>query len=85
MKEDRKCGTKTNRKEYRITYTAQQKSEYRNIGGTRFDGEHTVFGRVVRGMEIADRIAQTPTDDSDWPCERLEIEMVRNKVGYLLV
>ena len=39
------------------------------------DGEHTVFGRVVRGMDVADRIAKTPRDESDWPLEKLGIVM----------
>ena len=39
------------------------------------DGEHTVFGRVVEGMDVVDRLAATPRDGSDWPVERLEVRM----------
>lgn len=31
------------------------------------DGEHTVFGKVVEGMDVVDRIAQTQTDANDRP------------------
>ncbi|WP_338351143.1 peptidylprolyl isomerase [Nonlabens tegetincola] len=33
------------------------------------DGEHTIFGRVVEGMEVLERISQIPTDSRDWPEE----------------
>ena len=59
-----------------MKYSDAQKKAYREIGGApHLDGEHTVFGRVVRGMDVADRIAETPKDDSDWPLEKLEIKM----------
>jgi peptidyl-prolyl cis-trans isomerase B (cyclophilin B) len=31
------------------------------------DGQHTVFGNVVEGMDVVDRIAQTQTDANDRP------------------
>jgi peptidyl-prolyl cis-trans isomerase B (cyclophilin B) len=41
---------------------------YRALGGTpQLDGQYTVFGRVVRGMRVVDRIASRPTDYADRP------------------
>jgi peptidyl-prolyl cis-trans isomerase B (cyclophilin B) len=40
------------------------------------DGKHTVFGRVVEGMETVDAIEGTPTDGSDRPVEPQTIERV---------
>lgn len=37
------------------------------------DGQYTVFGQVVTGMEIVDRIAAVKTDASDKPVERVII------------
>ena len=62
--------------EKQLSYTLDQKHMYKSKGGApHLDGEHTVFGKVVRGMEVADRIALTPRDDSDWPLEKLAIKM----------
>ena len=62
--------------EKQISYTPDQKHIYKSKGGApHLDGEHTVFGKVVRGMEVADMIALTPRDDSDWPLEKLAIKM----------
>ncbi|HYZ28216.1 MAG TPA: peptidylprolyl isomerase [Thermoleophilaceae bacterium] len=40
------------------------------------DGKHTVFGRVVEGMEVVDKIEGGDTDDSDRPREEARIERV---------
>ena len=57
-------------------YTPEQAEAYAQKGGApHLDGEHTVFGWVVEGMDVVDRLAQTPRDGSDWPVERLEVRM----------
>ena len=40
------------------------------------DGKHTVFGRVVEGMEAVDAIESTETDAADRPLEPQLIERV---------
>ena len=40
------------------------------------DGKHTVFGRVVSGMEAVDSIEGTPTGAGDRPVEDQRIERV---------
>ena len=37
------------------------------------DGQYTVFGEVVSGMEVADKIVSQPRDSKDNPLERIEI------------
>ncbi len=37
------------------------------------DGQYTVFGEVVRGMDVADKILRQPRDSRDNPLERIEI------------
>ena len=39
------------------------------------DKEHTIFGKLTKGIEIADEIARVPTDDRDWPKEDIFIDM----------
>lgn len=59
-----------------FTYTEAQKQRYYAEGGTpHLDNEHTVFGRLVDGWEVLDRLSQVPTDDSDWPLQRLEMRV----------
>ena len=40
------------------------------------DGRHTVFGRVVGGMEVVDAISRVPTDANDRPLTPVRIEGV---------
>jgi peptidyl-prolyl cis-trans isomerase B (cyclophilin B) len=40
------------------------------------DGKHTVFGKVVSGMEAVDSIEGTPTDARDKPVDDAKIERI---------
>ena len=40
------------------------------------DGKHTVFGRVVSGMEVVDAISSLPRDGRDKPREAVVMERV---------
>jgi peptidyl-prolyl cis-trans isomerase B (cyclophilin B) len=37
------------------------------------DGKYTVFGQVVKGMGVADKIVMQPRDARDNPTERIEM------------
>lgn len=41
------------------------------------DGEYTVFGQVMSGLEVIDIIAGKPTDDRDRPIEETRINRVK--------
>ena len=57
-------------------YSAQQKKRYQKEGGApHLDGEHTVFGQMISGWEVLDQLAALPTDNSDWPLQRVEVRM----------
>jgi len=43
-------------------------------GAHHLDGQHTVFGKVVSGMEVVDAIANTSTDANDKPITSVIIE-----------
>lgn len=46
-------------------------------GGAHFlNGDYTVFGRVVKGMDVVDKIASVATDKADWPHENIYIKKV---------
>jgi cyclophilin family peptidyl-prolyl cis-trans isomerase len=40
------------------------------------DGKHTVFGQLVSGQDVVDRISQVPRDSRDRPLEPVSIESV---------
>jgi peptidyl-prolyl cis-trans isomerase B (cyclophilin B) len=40
------------------------------------DGQYTVFGEVVKGMEVADKIVNIPRNSRDLPNERAEMTVV---------
>ena len=48
---------------------------YKNGGNPTLDGgNYTVFGQVIDGMEVVDKIAEAETDDKDKPKEDVKIE-----------
>lgn len=51
-------------------YTEEQKKTYSTIGGTpHLDGAYTVFGEVIDGFDVIDRIATTKTGAGDVPVQ----------------
>jgi peptidyl-prolyl cis-trans isomerase B (cyclophilin B) len=62
---------------------------YSTVGGTPFlDGDYTVFGKVIKGMDVIDKIAVVPGDQSDRPLEDIPVvvkveELSRKKITKL--
>jgi len=66
----------TNNKDYKLT--DEQRNIYKNIGGTpRLDATYTVFGEVIEGLEIVDKIAAVQTDASDKPVNDIRIIKIK--------
>ena len=48
--------------------TQQMRNDYSTIGGTAFlDNDYTVFGEVIEGLEVIDKIAAVKTQPGDRP------------------
>lgn len=56
--------------------TPEQRKNYKTIGGTpHLDGDYTVFGEVISGLEIIDKIAAQPTGPGDKPVKEIKMTM----------
>ncbi|MGB6035924.1 MAG: peptidylprolyl isomerase [Cryomorphaceae bacterium] len=59
-----------------FAYSDEQKQVYSEIGGTpHLDGEYTVFGEVIEGLNIIDSIAVAKTDGRARPIENITMSM----------
>lgn len=59
-----------------IHYPPDVKSAYKEHGGAPFlDGEYTVFGEVIEGLDIIDKIAEVETDRGDRPAESVTMKI----------
>ena len=62
---------------------------YTSVGGVpHLDGEYTVFGKVIRGLEVIDKIAAQPKDEGARPFEDIKMtvtveEMAKSKIVEL--
>ncbi len=63
-----------------ITYSQAQRDLYKELGGTpQLDQDYTVFGEVVEGMEVIDKITAVQTGTADRPMQdvKMKIRMVK--------
>jgi peptidyl-prolyl cis-trans isomerase B (cyclophilin B) len=67
---------------YGINFSPEQKEVYSTIGGTPFlDNSYTVFGEVVKGLDVIDKIAAVKTMYGDRPATdvKMKITMAEEK------
>ena len=63
-----------NRTGRELTITPEQETVYTTIGGTpHLDGEYTVFGEVVSGLDVVEKIQRVACDANDRPLEDIRI------------
>ena len=58
--------------------TEAQKQAYTTVGGTpHLDGQYTVYGEVIEGLDVLDKIAAVKTNSFDRPEKDVVIEKIR--------
>lgn len=62
----------------KLVLTEEQKQAYTTVGGLpALDGGYTVFGEVVEGMEVVDKIAGLKTDGHNRPLKDVRIVKIK--------
>ena len=59
-----------------ITYSPEDIARYEKVGGTPFlDNEYTVFGEVVEGLDVIDKIAAVQKGQADRPVKDVKMKI----------
>ena len=57
-----------------VKITPEMAEVYKRVGGTpHLDGQYTVFGEVIEGLDVVERIQQVATDKNDRPLTDIRI------------
>lgn len=64
-----------------LKYTDEQKKVLKALGGTpHLDMNYTVFGEVIKGLEIVEKIAAQNRDERDRPKKDIKMKVVAKKM-----
>lgn len=72
-----------------FAFTPEQRTLYTTVGGTPFlDGEYTVFGKVIKGLDVIDKITAVAKDGQNRPNEDVRMfvsvqQLSRKKIEKL--
>lgn len=59
-----------------VSYTEEQQKIYADLGGTpNLDMQYTVFGEVIEGLDVIDKIAEVKTHQADVPVEPIPMKV----------
>lgn len=81
---EKQTGIKTERE-----VSPEKLKAYTTVGGApQLDGDYTVFGKVIKGLEVIDKIATLPKDQFDRPVDDVRMivtveEMSKKKITKL--
>lgn len=60
----------------KVKYSPEQRELYKKLGGTpQLDNEYTVFGEVVEGIDVIDKIAAVPTKSGNRPANDVKMKV----------
>lgn len=60
----------------KLEFTPEEREAYTTVGGSpEIENEYTVFGEIIEGMEVIDKIAALKTDKNDRPYKDVLIQV----------
>lgn len=63
-------------KQFNFKYTPEERAQYKKVGGTSFlDGNYTVFGEIIEGMDVIDKIAAVDKRPGDRPVNDIKMKV----------
>lgn len=66
-----------------FAFSPEQRTIYTTIGGAPFlDGDYTVFGKVIKGLEVIDKIAEVMKDPQDRPAEDVRMFVTVKQMSH---